>query len=163
MEKKPTKYYSTKQEKAIADYLGWSAVPASGARLFDKGDVKSADWLAECKTHTEPKDKIVIKKEVWTKLSFEAKSLIRSPILCIDNGTQRINNTWVVIPKRMYSGNGEFTNIACIESDKSFSFSHARAQSVFTINNIYELSINNESLLLMKIEHFKAAFYGGDN
>ena len=88
---------------------------------------------------------------------------MRSPILCIDNGTQRINNTWVVIPKRMYSGNGEFTGITCIESDKSFSFSHARAQSVFTINNIYELSINNEALLLMKIEHFKAAFYGGDN
>ena len=35
MEKKPTKFYSTKQEQAIADYLGWSAVPASGARSFD--------------------------------------------------------------------------------------------------------------------------------
>ena len=163
MEKKPTKFYSTKQEKAIADYLGWSAVPASGARMFDKGDVKSSDWLAECKTHTEPKDKIVIKKEVWIKLSYEAMSLMRSPILCIDNGTQRINNTWVVIPKRLYHGNGEYVNIDCIESDKSFSFSHARALSVFTINNIYELSIKNESLLLMKIEHFKNTFYGGDS
>lgn len=150
------------QEQAIADYLGWSAVPASGARLFDKGDVKSASWLAECKTHTEPKDKIVIKKEVWIKLSYEAMSLMRSPILCIDNGTQRINNTWVVIPKRLYHGDGEYVEISCIESDKSFSFSHARATSVFSINNIYGLSIKNESLLLMKIEHFKNTFYGGE-
>lgn len=162
MAKKPTKFYSTKQEQAIADYLGWSAVPASGARMFDKGDVKSSDWLAECKTHTEPKDKIVIKKEVWIKLSYEARSLMRSPILCIDNGTQKIRNTWCVIPKRFYSGDGEYIDIPHNETDNIYSFSFARVNPIFTENSIFEFSIKNESLLLMRIEHFKTTFFGGD-
>ena len=40
-----TKDYSTKQEKAIANYLNWYTVKASGATAFDKGDIKSDDWI----------------------------------------------------------------------------------------------------------------------
>lgn len=159
MTKKPTKYYSTKQEQMIADYLGWSAVSASGARAFNPGDVRSSDWLAECKTHTESKDKIVIKKEWWTKLANEAKSVMKTPILCVDNGTQRLQNTWAIFPKSMHNGAGAAVDISCIESDKSFSFSHARALSVFTDNSFYEISINNQSLLLVKIQYFKSLFF----
>ena len=118
--KNPTKYYSTIQEHNIADYLGWSVVPASGARPFNPGDVKASNWLAECKTHTEPKDKIVIKKDVWIKLTNEARSLMKSQVLCIDNGTQKIRNTWCVIPKILYSGDGEYIDIPHNETDNIY-------------------------------------------
>lgn len=160
MTKNPTKFYSTKQEQMIADYLGWSATPASGARLFNPGDVKSSDWLAECKTHTESKDKIVIKKDWWIKLANEAKGVMKTPILCVDNGTQRLINTWVVIPKYCYSGDyNKVEGLGCIDSPKSFSFSHSRALALFNNTGVYELSINNESLLLMKIQCFKSKFF----
>ena len=33
------KYYSDRQEKMIADYLGWKQVVGSGSRPFTPGDV----------------------------------------------------------------------------------------------------------------------------
>lgn len=164
MEKKPTKYYSSKQENMIADYLGWSVTPASGARNFNPGDVKSSDWLAECKTHTSPKDRIHIKKEVWLKLANEAKSLFKSPVLIIDNGTQRAENTWCVFPKRLCGSDMPIVQgFSCIESDKSYSFSHARALSLFTDSNCFEIMIHNQSLLLVKAKFFKNMICGGDD
>ena len=145
----------------IADYLGWSAVPASGARMFNPGDVKSSEWLAECKTHTSSKDRVHIKKDVWSKLADEAKSAFKSPVLCFDNGTQRAENTWCVFPKRMCRSDIELKPVegfSCIESDKSYSFSHARALSLFSNKGYHELEINQESLLLVKLQCFKSLF-----
>lgn len=88
-----TKDYSNKQESTIADYLGWTRVAASGARDFEKGDIKSDDWLVEAKTH-ESETKITFNYKVWEKIQQEAMVLHKAPVLIVDDGTQNINHTW---------------------------------------------------------------------
>ena len=61
--KKPTRYYSKKQEKSVAKSLKGFSTPNSGATPFIKSDVLLDDWCLECKTHTSDKDSISIKKE----------------------------------------------------------------------------------------------------
>ena len=132
-EKKPTKYYSSLQENRIADYLGWSAVSASGARPFNPGDVKSSEWLAECKTHTEIIDTITISKSVWQKLVNEARGYMRKPVLFLDNGTQKIENTWAIFPKRLYFGDDlDVIDLPIRESDKKYTFKHSIFSKAFS-------------------------------
>ena len=100
---KNNKYYSNKQESAIADYLGWSQVSGSGSRPFAPGDVNEYQWLGECKTHTTERDNIVFLKSHWFKICEEARGKGRYPILFVDNGTQRIENIWVMTYSRIFS------------------------------------------------------------
>ena len=60
---KPTRFYSNRQEKAVAKAVGGKQVSNSGATAFSKGDVRTADWLIECKTCTTEKKSFSIKKE----------------------------------------------------------------------------------------------------
>lgn len=89
-----TKDYSTKQEKIVAEYLGWKRVSASGARSFNPGDICSDCWLGECKTHIKSKDTIIFKKRDWDKISSEAHSVFKNPVLFSDNGTQDLRKTF---------------------------------------------------------------------
>lgn len=64
--KQPTRYYSDKQEKAIAKATGGRQTANSGATAFQKGDVLisgNSSWLLEAKTKTSPSESISIKKE----------------------------------------------------------------------------------------------------
>ena len=70
--KKPTRYYSSKQEKAIAKKFDGKQTKNSGATLFDKGDVTLDKWLIECKTKTSISESISIKKEWLEKNNKEA-------------------------------------------------------------------------------------------
>ena len=100
MEKRsPTnnKIYSDRQEKMIASYLGWRQVVGSGARPFIPGDVGAYDWLGECKTHDTEKPNIVFQVKHWNKIADEAMSRHRYPVLFTDNGTQRSEDTWVML------------------------------------------------------------------
>ena len=72
--KKPTRYYSKKQEDSVAKALCGTTVSNSGAPMFCCGDVKLNHFLIECKTHTEPKKSVSIKKEWLDKLKEEAIS-----------------------------------------------------------------------------------------
>ena len=103
MEQKSTKYYSTKQENLIADYLGWKVVTGSGARAFHPGDVVSDQWLGECKTHTEPFSNLRFDFDVWTKISREAASQFKKPVLFVDDGSQTIERTWCLFDVSSYS------------------------------------------------------------
>ncbi len=67
---KPTRFYSNKQEKAVAKELGGKQVSNSGATPFNKGDVVTSDWLIECKTCTKEKNSFSIKKD-WLKKNKE--------------------------------------------------------------------------------------------
>ena len=96
-----TKEFSAKQEKMVADFMGWKVVTGSGSRPFTPGDVNSYDFLVECKTHITAQDKIVFRKAHWKKISSEAMSKHRYPVLITDDGTQKAGNTWVMIPRRM--------------------------------------------------------------
>ena len=47
-----TRDYSSKQEKAVANYLDAKLTPNSGATPFKKGDMITEDSIIECKTKT---------------------------------------------------------------------------------------------------------------
>ena len=88
---------SCKQEKMVADYMGWKVVSGSGSRPFAPGDVKNENYLVECKTHIAPQDNIIFYKKHWRKIITEAQATNRYPALVVDNGTQKSNNTWVAV------------------------------------------------------------------
>lgn len=91
-----SKYFSSKQEKMIANSLGWSVVSGSGSRNLHPGDIQSDEWLGECKTHEKPGHKITFYKSVWDKIVDEAISKYRFPALFVDDGSQTVENTWVM-------------------------------------------------------------------
>lgn len=72
---KPTRYYSSKQEKHVAKTLGGKVVPNSGAIKYGAGDVVLDNVLVECKTSTTEKKSFSIKKEWLDKNEEEAFSV----------------------------------------------------------------------------------------
>ena len=60
---KPTRFFSSKQEKRIAKAVNGQRVVNSGATAFSKGDVRTDEWLFEAKTKTSESQSFSIKKE----------------------------------------------------------------------------------------------------
>ena len=89
-----TKHYSSKQEHSVASYLGWKVVTGSGARDCHPGDIVSDGWMGECKTHMSPGHKITFLSSVWHKIAEEASSKFKYPALFVDDGSQKLDNTW---------------------------------------------------------------------
>lgn len=94
MADKSTKYFSEKQEKLVAKQLGGFTIGLSGAGPANPGDVKTYDWLIECKTHTEPDHPIFFDLSVWKKIEDEAMAMHRKPVLIVDDGSQKVEKTW---------------------------------------------------------------------
>lgn len=69
---KPTRYFSNIQEKHVAKAVNGSVVANSGATKFSKGDVRSNEWLFECKTKTKESQSLTIHKDWFTKNAEEA-------------------------------------------------------------------------------------------
>lgn len=69
---KPTRWYSNRQEKAVAKSVGGRQTSNSGATDFAKGDVTTDKWLLECKTATSEKQSFSIKREWLRKNKEEA-------------------------------------------------------------------------------------------
>jgi hypothetical protein len=67
-----TRWYSSKQEKQVAKIVNGKCQSNSGATLFSKGDIKSSNWLYECKTCIKEQESFSIKKEWLDKLKQEA-------------------------------------------------------------------------------------------
>ena len=70
--KKPTRYYSKKQEDSVAEAIGGIRNLNSGATPFIKGDCVNDQWLIECKTKTKSSDNISVKKDWIEKNKQEA-------------------------------------------------------------------------------------------
>ena len=85
---KPTRFYSNRQEKAVAKKIGGKQVANSGATAFSKGDVSTDEWLIECKTTTcANKASFSIKREWLEKNKEEAFAMDRYySALCFDYG-----------------------------------------------------------------------------
>lgn len=69
-EKKPTRYYSSRQERSVSSAVSGRTTPNSGATAYSKGDVTVGDkrgWLIECKTKTSDSDSISVKKAWFDK------------------------------------------------------------------------------------------------
>ena len=71
-EKKPTRYFSKKQETVVANTVNGTRTKNSGATAFSKGDVNSDLFLIECKTKTKASEQITIHKEWLDKNLKEA-------------------------------------------------------------------------------------------
>lgn len=69
---RPTRFFSTQQEKKIAKTLGGKRTANSGATKWSKGDVVLDGWLLEAKTHTELRKSFTIQKEWFDKNEEEA-------------------------------------------------------------------------------------------
>lgn len=67
-----TRYYSSRQEHQVAKSIGGKVTANSGATVFGAGDVIANDWLLECKTVTEPRQSMSVKKEWIYKNREEA-------------------------------------------------------------------------------------------
>lgn len=66
--KHPTRWYSDRQEKAVAAALGGQQTKNSGATLFQKSDVYISDLFGlECKTKTSNSDSISVKRAWFDK------------------------------------------------------------------------------------------------
>ena len=69
---KPTRYFSSKQEKRVAKDLNGNLSINSGATPFSKGDLSLDEFSIECKTKTKHSDTISIKKEWLEKINEES-------------------------------------------------------------------------------------------
>ena len=69
-QKLPTRYYSKRQEDAVAKKFGGERVKNSGATRFAKGDVSLDKFLLEMKTKTSPSKSISIQKE-WLEKNIK--------------------------------------------------------------------------------------------
>lgn len=67
---KPTRYYSNKQEKDIANHFNGTQTKNSGATLWQKSDVLLNNFNIEAKTKTTNSDSISIKKE-WLEKTLK--------------------------------------------------------------------------------------------
>ena len=157
------KFYSDRQEKMVADYLDFFQVSGSGARPFRPGDVTSEKWLCECKTHDTVGDKISFKRAHWTKLCNEALGVNRYPVLITDNGSQRSQYTWIMIPLRIVPS--DVINILdgvknSSTKGSSFTFKHGSAMSLYIAHsednkvNVFRAEFD-EPLAIMPISAFR--------
>lgn len=69
---RPTRFYSSQQEKKVAKAVSGRQTANSGATSFVKGDVVAKNWLIECKTKTSPSMSMSVKKEWIDKNREEA-------------------------------------------------------------------------------------------
>lgn len=70
---KPTRYFSKKQEDAVAKAIGGRTTPNSGATAYSKGDITEGDrqgWLIECKTCMKDQKSFTM-QEAWFKKNIE--------------------------------------------------------------------------------------------
>lgn len=98
---RPTRFYSDKQEKAVAKAVGGKQTSNSGATPFSKGDVRTDNWLIECKTATSTKASFSIKREWLDKNREEAFAMRKDyNALCFDFGDN--GNRYYVIDEKTF-------------------------------------------------------------
>nr|DAK89610.1 MAG TPA: hypothetical protein [Caudoviricetes sp.] len=109
---------STRQENMIANYLGWHIVPGSGSRHGYPGDIFNDEWLGECKTHINETKNVKFYWEHWHKISNEALSRFKTPILFCDNGSQRSSSTLCLL-KPIFNDLVKINDISGLSFNKS--------------------------------------------
>lgn len=72
MNRQATRYFSNKQEKKVAKAVSGKQTANSGATKFSKGDVRTENWLIECKTKTKESQSMTIHKDWLEKNAEEA-------------------------------------------------------------------------------------------
>lgn len=75
---RPTRFYSSQQEKKVAKAVGGRKVANSGATTFNKGDVVTDKVLIECKTCTKEQSSFTVKRDWILKNREEAFAMGKS-------------------------------------------------------------------------------------
>ena len=103
MNKNSTRYFSNKQEKAVAKAIGGKKTANSGATMFSKGDCYNDAWLIECKTKTTPSESMSIKREWLEKNEEEAFAMQKShSALCFNFGDVRNVKNYYIISEQEF-------------------------------------------------------------
>ena len=169
MAEKSTKVFSNKQEKMVAQELGGYQVGGSGAAPGVPGDVRTYEWLVECKTHMEPDHNIAFNASVWNKIKNEAMGMHRKPVLVVDDGSQKANKTWCLCNASNLNLSSYIAadlpmavkkNITCSHSKLSESLSALSKQYVgeFYRSVVFELEWEGSSVCILPLETFKELF-----
>ena len=99
---KPTRYYSSRQEKKVAKAVGGRQTANSGATAFSKGDVITPSWVIECKTKTSDSKSFTIQEEWLLKNEEEAFAMGKNnSALCFDFGPSA-NKRYYIISERLF-------------------------------------------------------------
>ena len=101
-----TKTYSKAQEIKLSRALGWKRVSGSGSRPGVPGDIEGPEWLGECKTHMSRTNRVKFCSDVWDKIADEAAAKFKRPALFVDDGSQLLDYTWVLILACDHPGTG---------------------------------------------------------
>ena len=98
-----TRKYSKAQETRVAKALKGSRQSNSGATPFMKGDIKTDQFLIECKTSTTLKESISIKKEWIDKTRQEAFAMGRSySAVAFNFGGLNNKDNFYIIDERLF-------------------------------------------------------------
>lgn len=155
---------SERQEKLVANYMGWQVVSGSGARPFRPGDVQNEHYLVECKTHVKEQKNVVFFKAHWDKIQKESISTGKYPALVTDNGTQDKNATWVMLPKRVITSesiNQILNLVNTSTSGNTITFSNEDALNLFKKYyhpngiNFFVDGFGGEPLAILTLQEFK--------
>lgn len=102
---KPNRYFSDKQEKAVAKATGGKQTKNSGASLFQKSDVLLEDFTLECKTKTTNCKSISIKREWFEKQLKESIQMHKkySAIVINFGPDEPYNENHYIIDERLFT------------------------------------------------------------
>lgn len=84
-EKKPTRYFSDRQEKSIAKAVKGKQTANSGATAYSKGDITTGDktgWLIEAKTCMKDQKTFTMREE-WFKKNLEESIYMKKDHSCV--------------------------------------------------------------------------------
>lgn len=98
---RPTRFYSNKQEKAVAKAVKGKQTANSGATKFSKGDVITDQILIECKTCTDYKKSFSIKKE-WLDKNKEEAFAMRKPYSALAFNFGPNEKNYYIIDEKMF-------------------------------------------------------------
>lgn len=92
----PTKFFSGRQERTAAKAIRGQVQPASGATFFAPGDIKTSEFLIECKTKMKDSSVISIRKEWLEKTEKEALFIGKPHTALIFNFGPESKNYYIV-------------------------------------------------------------------
>lgn len=150
-----TKDYSSKQEKMIADYLGWECVVASGARDCHPGDIITDNWLGECKTHVTTGNRIKFMFRDWDKIIEEATSKFKFPVLFADDGSQKEQNTWCMLDSKTAPIENIPVNTRVVAKKSLFLSTDLMTACDNCSQKMLRFDFNGRYVLVMRLSTFK--------
>ena len=111
-DKSNTRWFSKRQEDAVANAVGGKRTKNSGASLFQKSDVLTDLFTLECKTKTSNSESISIKREWFNKQLKESIQMGKrySAIVINFGPDEPYNENHYIIDERLFKYLLEYLN-----------------------------------------------------